>query len=146
MFKTNLAKISCALVVALVVVSAASAVTTTHSTLASFLASTQPGFDLEDFSGVAPGPVASLSFGPVNGYSYLIDTPLGSASGLFNDPGLISTDNSGDMIQVTFTALRGNGIRRKHVFVRHQLQFDSRHGHGRAQRWHDGNFCVRFLK
>jgi hypothetical protein len=39
----------------------------------------------------------------VNGFSYTVDTPPGSLSGLFNDVGLISTDNAGDSIRVSFT-------------------------------------------
>jgi hypothetical protein len=103
MSMTNTMRLLLAAFLAVGAAQSASAVTTVHNNLASFLASTQPGFYLEDFSGVAAGPVPSVSFGPVNGFSYTVQTPAGSVSGLFNDPGLISTDNAADMIEIVFT-------------------------------------------
>lgn len=67
-----------------------------------FLNNTLPGYYHEDFAGVPTGgPHGLLSFGPVNGFSYTVDTVNGS--GLFNDPGLVSTTNVNDLIRITFT-------------------------------------------
>lgn len=64
----------------------------------------------ENFASVTPGAIASLNFGPTNGFAYTVSAPPG---GLFNDTGLISTNLAADAILVTFTgapvyALGGN--------------------------------------
>lgn len=86
-----------------VLAAAGSANAAVYTSSAAFLPNLAPGFYLEGFGAVAAGPAASLNFGPVNGYSYTVGTPAGSVSGLYNDPGLISTDNATDAIQITFT-------------------------------------------
>ncbi len=101
---------------ALVAITTASASAQIYNTQAAFEAALGVNLAtsyLENFASVPTGPVASLNFGPVNGYSYTVSTPGGSLSGLYNGTGLISTDNAADAIQVTFTgapviALGGN--------------------------------------
>ncbi len=68
-----------------------------------FLNAIEADFFFEDFSSISPGPAVSISFGPVNGYSYTVSSAPGSTSDLFNDPGVISLDNAGDQLRFTFT-------------------------------------------
>ncbi|HRJ49949.1 MAG TPA: hypothetical protein PKU91_05425, partial [Phycisphaerales bacterium] len=93
--------------VAAVLAAGSLASATVYTDLASFLANTQPGYYFNNFSSVGAGPSGPLAFGPVNGYSYVVDTigPGNTAptSGLYNNPGVISTDNATDLIRVTFT-------------------------------------------
>ncbi len=91
------------LVVAFIMANSAFAVSTVYTSLATFLPNLAPGFFFNNFATVLPGAAVSLPFGPVNGFSYTVSTPPGSISGLFNDPGIISTDNAADKILVTFT-------------------------------------------
>jgi hypothetical protein len=85
----------------------AMAVTTTYTDSASFLANVEAGSYYEDFSGVAAGAGGPLSF--TDGvFSYDIDTAPSAPGtpppgGLFNDPGIISTNTAGDAILVSFT-------------------------------------------
>lgn len=79
--------------------------TTTYTDSASFLANVDAGFYYEDFSGVAGGAGGPLSFSS-GAWSYDIDTAPGSVTfpgGLFNDPGIVSTNTAGDPIQIDFT-------------------------------------------
>lgn len=80
---------------------------TVYTDLASFLANTQAGYFYNPFNDAVTGPSAPLNYGPVGGYAYTVDTigPGNTAplSGLYNDIGVISTDNSADLIRVTFT-------------------------------------------
>lgn len=75
---------------------------TVYTTQASFLANVQPGFYFNNFTGVPTGAQPALPFGPVNGYSYIIDTDP-TPNNLFNDPGIISTNLATDTILITFT-------------------------------------------
>ncbi len=70
---------------------------------AAFVAQLQPGFFFNAFNSVAAGPSGPLAFSG-GGFSYTISTQPGAVSGLYNDPGVISTDNAGDQILVTFTS------------------------------------------
>jgi len=76
---------------------------TVYTDLASFMANVAPGSHSENFAGVPTGAVPSLNFGPVNGFAYTVGTQVGAVSGLFNDPGIVSTDNATDSLVVTFT-------------------------------------------
>ncbi|MGP1308924.1 MAG: hypothetical protein ACTS27_01855 [Phycisphaerales bacterium] len=76
---------------------------TVYTDMATFMANVQMGSYTNDFTGVPTGSVPDLSFGPVNGYSYIIDAVGGGSGNLFNDPGLISTDSALDSIVVSFT-------------------------------------------
>lgn len=79
----------------------ASAAVTTYSSAASFAtAITGASQYFEDFASVAAGASGALNFGPVNGFSYTVDS---SDSFLFNDTGLLSTNNAGDDLVFTFT-------------------------------------------
>lgn len=90
----------------------AMASSTVYTDLASFLANTQPGFFLNDFTSVPTGEVPSLNASG-NGFAYTI-TATGPGTGtLFNDPGIVSTNSATDAILVTFTgaavtAIAGN--------------------------------------
>ena len=66
-----------------------------------FLGATAPGYYENPFNDAVPGPIDSLSY-TQGGWSYTVDTG-GGTSGLYNDTGLISTDNAADSIVVTFT-------------------------------------------
>jgi hypothetical protein len=70
---------------------------------ASFFAQLVPGSYTNDFTGLGGGPSPDLSFSS-GGFSYTISTQAGAASGLFNDPGLVSTNNATDSILVSFTS------------------------------------------
>jgi MYXO-CTERM domain-containing protein len=92
---------------ALAVLSAAGFATagtsTVYTDLASFMAQVAPGSYSENFATVPTGAVASLNFGPVNGFAYTVGaTGLGSNQ-LFNDPGIVSTDSALDSLLITFT-------------------------------------------
>ena len=94
---------SCA-AVAFAVAGQASADVFTDS--ASFMSALEPGAYTNDFSDTFAGPSGDLMYSG-GGFSYTVGTAnaLGPAiSGLFNDPGLVSTDNAGDGILVTFTS------------------------------------------
>jgi hypothetical protein len=92
---------------ALAVLSAAGFATagtsTVYTDLASFMANVAPGSYSENFAGVPTGAVASLNFGPVNGFAYTVGATGLGTNQLFNDPGIISTDSAVDSILVTFT-------------------------------------------
>lgn len=70
---------------------------------AAFVAAIGAGFYEEPFTGVPTGPVNSPLTFSQGGYSYSIYTQAGAVSGLYPDPGIISTNNSADQIVVTFT-------------------------------------------
>ncbi len=75
---------------------------TVFTSQASFVAQLQAGFYLENFASVPSGsviPAPGLSF-TGNGFSYTVD---GTPGGLFNNPGVVSTNNATDMIFITFT-------------------------------------------
>jgi MYXO-CTERM domain-containing protein len=80
---------------------------TVYNSVATFLPNVQAGYYLNAFNDAAPGPAAPMNYGPVGGFAYTVDTigPGNSApnSGLYNDTGVISTDNANDLILVTFT-------------------------------------------
>ena len=82
---------------------AAAGTSTVYTDLASFMANVAPGSYSENFAGVPTGAVPSLNFGPVNGFAYTVGTQPGAVSGLFNDPGIVSTDNATDSLFITFT-------------------------------------------
>lgn len=86
-----------------VAVAASSALATVYVDSASFLANVQPGYYFNNFASVGGGPTSSLSFN--NGtFAYTISAAGAGGSGLYNDPGLISTDSALDYIVVTFTS------------------------------------------
>jgi hypothetical protein len=66
-----------------------------------FLAATAAGYFDNPFDDAVPGAIPSLSY-TQGGWAYTVDTG-GGVSGLYNDTGIVSTDNSGDLIVVTFT-------------------------------------------
>lgn len=72
---------------------------TVFTTQASFLAQLAPGHFLNNFGSVGGGASGPLNFSG-NGFSYIVDAPPG---GLFNNPGVISTNNATDPIVITFT-------------------------------------------
>lgn len=80
--------------------SAAFAQTTVYNDLTAFKNASGSDLYCEDFANVPTGaiPIGGLNFGPVNGYSYNVDSP----GQLFNDVGIISTNFAFDMIIVTF--------------------------------------------
>lgn len=78
---------------------------TIYTDEASFLAATQPGVYLEGFTSVVQGPSDALDFGPVNGFSFTVDSETPGM--LFNGGGFISTNNSNEALIVTFT---GNDV------------------------------------
>ncbi len=84
-------------------VMAAPAMADVFTDSASFLAQVQPGFYFNNFASVGAGPATSLNFSS-GGFAYTISTGPGSISGLFNNPGLISTDNAQDVIRIDFTS------------------------------------------
>jgi len=97
---------------AAVVAMAGAANAAVFTSAAAFTPNLAPGFFFNDFASVVSGPSAPLAFSG-GGFSYTVGTQVGALSGLFNDPGVISTDNAGDRIEVTFTgapvtALGGN--------------------------------------
>jgi hypothetical protein len=67
---------------------------------AAFLANVQPAYYEEAFTGVPGGFAQALDFGPVSGLAYQVT----AVEGLFNDPGLISTNSEIDKLEITFTA------------------------------------------
>jgi MYXO-CTERM domain-containing protein len=88
------------------VAGSASAAVTTYSSAASFAAAiTGAPQYFEDYSSVAAGPATSLNFGPVNGFAYSVTASATAPSGntLYNDTGLLSTNNAVDDIVFTFT-------------------------------------------
>lgn len=68
-----------------------------------FLAAIGATFYEEAFTGIPTGAVSSPMPFSGSGYSYSVFTQAGAVSGLYNDPGIISTDNAGDQIVITFT-------------------------------------------
>lgn len=81
----------------------AAAGTAVYTDSASFIAALAPGYFSNPFNDTVNGPSPNLSYSQ-NGYSYTVGTQPGAVSGLYNAPGLISTDNSGDSIFVEFTS------------------------------------------
>ncbi len=79
---------------------ASAAVYTNQATFVSQLAA---GYSFNPFNDVVAGPSGPLSYS-IGGFSYVVSTQPGSLSGLYNDPGVISTDNASDQILVTFTS------------------------------------------
>jgi MYXO-CTERM domain-containing protein len=76
---------------------------TVYTDSASFLADLAPGFYTNGFDDVSSGPSPDLTYSQ-NGFAYNVGTQVGAVSGLFNDFGVISTDNAGDSISVDFTS------------------------------------------
>jgi hypothetical protein len=76
---------------------------TVYTDSASFLANLAPGFYTNAFNDAVPGPSLNLSYSQ-NGFDYEVGTQVGAVSGLYNDTGLISTDNATDSIVVNFTS------------------------------------------
>ncbi len=76
---------------------------TVYTDSASFIANLAAGYYTNGFDDAVPGPSLPLSYSQ-NGFSYDVNTQAGAVSGLYNDTGLISTDNAGDSIVVTFTS------------------------------------------
>lgn len=68
-----------------------------------FLAAIGATFYEEAFTGIPTGAVNSPLPFSGSGYSYTVYTQAGAASGLYNDPGIISTDQAADQIVITFT-------------------------------------------
>ncbi|HUD41558.1 MAG TPA: GEVED domain-containing protein [Dokdonella sp.] len=68
-----------------------------------FLAAIGATFYEEAFTSIPTGPVNSPMPFSGSGYSYTVFTQAGAVSGLYNDPGIVSTDNAGDQIVITFT-------------------------------------------
>lgn len=81
----------------------APAMATVYNDSASFLANVQGGYYFNNFASVASGPSAGLSFSDGT-FSYDVSAAGAGGSGLFNDPGLISTDSALDYIVITFTS------------------------------------------
>lgn len=76
---------------------------TVYTDRAAFVAAIGAGFYEEPFTGVPTGAVnAPLPF-TGGGFSYSIFTQTGAASGLWPDPGIISTADASDQIVITFT-------------------------------------------
>lgn len=92
-----------ALAVAVAAGSAFAGSATVYTDSASFLANVAAGYYLNGFDDAVPGPSGDLSYSQ-NGFSYTVGTQTGAVSGLYNDVGLISTDNAGDSIVVNFTS------------------------------------------
>ena len=76
---------------------------TVYTDVASFLANVAPGYYLNQFNDAVPGPSPDLMYSQ-NGFSYNVGTQVGAVSGLYNDSGLISTDNATDSIVVDFSS------------------------------------------
>ncbi|MGP1311073.1 MAG: hypothetical protein ACTS27_12830, partial [Phycisphaerales bacterium] len=76
---------------------------TVYTDSASFIANLAAGYYTNGFDNALPGPSADLSYSQ-NGFAYTVGTQTGAISGLYNDTGLISTDNAGDSISVDFTS------------------------------------------
>ena len=76
---------------------------TVYTDAGSFLANVQAGYYLNAFNDAVPGPSAPLNYGPVGGFAYTVDAIVPANGGLYNDVGLISTNNAEDLIRVTFT-------------------------------------------
>jgi hypothetical protein len=76
-----------------------------------FLANVAAGYFENPFDDVIPGPSDPLTYSE-GGFTYTIGTQPGAGSGLYNDVGLISTDQAADQIYITFatpvTAVGGN--------------------------------------
>ncbi len=70
---------------------------------ASFMASLLGPSYTEGFDSVGPGVSGPLDFDDGT-FAYTIAPVGGNSDSLFNDPGVISTDNTFDGIQVTFTS------------------------------------------
>ena len=69
---------------------------------ASFMAALSDSYT-NAFNDAVPGPSADLNYS--NGtYSYTVSADGPAFGGLYNDTGLISTNNAGDGILVTFTS------------------------------------------
>lgn len=75
----------------------------------SFMAALEAGAYTNTFDDSGSGPFASLSYS--NGtFSYDITAMGAGGSGLFNDPGLVSTDSALDGILITFTSGNVTGV------------------------------------
>lgn len=79
----------------------ASAMADVYSDSASFMANVSNAY-VNGFDDVVFGPVDSLSYSG-NGYSYTITAAGGDEEGLYNEPGLVSTNLGIDGILITFT-------------------------------------------
>lgn len=84
-------------------VTAAPAMAAVYTNSAAFLADVQPGFYFNNFTGLAAGPSGPLNYSG-NGFSYTITASGPNNAGLYNDPGVVSTNNALDGILVTFTS------------------------------------------
>jgi MYXO-CTERM domain-containing protein len=82
---------------------AAPAMADVYTDSASFLAAIEPGYYYNNFTGVPTGAQPSLSYSS-GGFSYTISTGPGALSGLYNDTGLVSTDNAQDVLYIEFTS------------------------------------------
>lgn len=78
-----------------------SASATTYTSSGTFLPHVAPGAYFNDFSSVASGSSAALSFSG-GGYSYIVNSSS-TADDLYNDTGLISTNFDDESILITFT-------------------------------------------
>tara|TARA_R110002096_G_scaffold344921_4_gene538024 strand:- start:6488 stop:7084 length:597 start_codon:yes stop_codon:yes gene_type:complete len=90
---------SCAAVVSAV---AGQASATVYTDSASFMGALSASYT-NGFDGAVPGPSADLNFSDGT-FSYTVGASGAGGSGLYNDTGLISTDNALDGILVTFTS------------------------------------------
>lgn len=70
---------------------------------AAFLAAIGAGFYEEAFTSIPTQAVNTPMVFTGGGFSYSVFTQAGAVSGLYNDPGIVSTDNAGDQIVITFT-------------------------------------------
>ena len=68
-----------------------------------FLAAIGAGFYEEAFTSIPTQAVTTPMVFTSGGFSYSVFTQAGAVSGLYNDPGIVSTDNAGDQIVITFT-------------------------------------------
>lgn len=84
-------------------VAASASMADVYTDSASFLADLQPGYFFNGFADSGSGPVASLSYD--NGtYAYTVTAAGPVNGGLYNEPGIISTNNATDHILINFTS------------------------------------------
>ena len=74
---------------------------TVYTDDASFQDAIMPDHYFEAFDSVGLGPSGAIDFGPVNGFSFNVDSETPGT--LFNGDGVISTNTSSESIIVTFT-------------------------------------------
>ncbi len=88
---------------ALTVVTAPAFAGVVYTDSTSFLNAADAGISLNTFDELVNGPSPDLSY-TIGAFSYEISAGGGYGTGLYNDTGIVSTQNSNDYLLVTFTS------------------------------------------